>query len=199
MARRNRIRPDGEIVSTPQRGTLMGNRGCLHDRSGALVRNHALKRWIYCLLDFRGRRRPIMVPGRYTELFFLDEPTALAAGHRPCGECQRPRLKAFRDCWPDPSIRLEDLDSTLHRERLAPRREVDSPSSLPIGTMLYERASDRYLLCADGGLFEWTFDGYRRLGLAGLSRPFEVLTPPSTVATLGNGFEVALHPSAASA
>ena len=91
MSRQNRVTPWGEIISTPARGMFMGNRGgCMHDAGGELrVARWRSAQWIVCLLEFKGRRRAVMTPGRYTELFFLDEATALAAGHRPCAECQR--------------------------------------------------------------------------------------------------------------
>ena len=88
MPRRNRVDPFGNLVADPARGTLFGNRGVLHAPDGAIVRRQsAERRWIYCRLEFKGRRRELLQPGRYTELFFLDEATALAAGHRPCAEC----------------------------------------------------------------------------------------------------------------
>src|SRR5262245_56377085 len=99
MPRQNRVTPFGAIIATAARGTLLGNRGVLHDAAGRIVRPWQLKRWILCRLQFKGRRRAVMTPGRYTELFFLDEPTGLAAGHRPCAECQRGRFDAFRRAW----------------------------------------------------------------------------------------------------
>ena len=84
MSRQNRVTPYGEIVAVSAKGTLMGNRGCLHDDAGRIVRQSQRKAWIYCLLEFKGIKRTVMAPGNYTELFFLDEATALAAGHRPC-------------------------------------------------------------------------------------------------------------------
>lgn len=89
MPRQNRVNPFGEIIATPERGTFMGNRGVLHDEEGRVRRKWKVKRWIVCVLEFRGRKRKVMTPRRYTELFFLDEATALAAGHRPCAECRR--------------------------------------------------------------------------------------------------------------
>src|SRR5579872_7606058 len=86
MPKRNRVTPFGEIIATPERGLFMGNRGMLHDDEGRIKRPWLLKRWIVCELEFRGRKREVMSPGRYTELFFLDEATAFAAGHRPCAE-----------------------------------------------------------------------------------------------------------------
>src|SRR5262249_22771971 len=98
MPRQNRVTPFGEIIATPEPGTLMGNRGVLHDERGRIRRAWQVKRWVLCLLDSR-RRRVIMAPGRTTELFFLDEATGLAAGHRPCAECRRGRFLAFHDAW----------------------------------------------------------------------------------------------------
>src|SRR5579883_3295915 len=99
MPRRNRVTPSGEIIATPERGTMMGNRGILHDPEGCIRRPWQVKRWLLCVLEFRGRHRTVMAPNRYTELFFLDEATGLAAGHRPCFECRRGRFLAFRDAW----------------------------------------------------------------------------------------------------
>src|SRR4051812_39005821 len=99
MARQNRVTPFGEIVAVTDRGTLMGNRGVLHDASGRIRRPWQVKRWILCHLEFRGRRRVVMAPGRYTELFFVDEATGLAAGHRPCFECRRSSFHSFADAW----------------------------------------------------------------------------------------------------
>jgi hypothetical protein len=100
MSRQNRVMPFGEIIATPERGTFMGNRGVLHDDAGRIRRPWQVKRWLLCLLEFRGRKRTVMTPHRYTELFFLDEATGLAAGHRPCLECRRERFNAFVKAWP---------------------------------------------------------------------------------------------------
>src|SRR3954453_2972411 len=99
MPRQNRVTPLGEIVATPERGSMMGNRGVLHDEGGRIRRPWQVRRWLICLLEFKGRHRTVMTPNRYTELFFLDEATGLAAGHRPCAECRRARFRAFRDAW----------------------------------------------------------------------------------------------------
>src|SRR5215211_3288881 len=97
--RQNRVDPFGRLCADPARGTLMGNRGCLHDDQDHPLRQYQVRRWIYCKTAFNGRHRQIMSPWHYTELFFLDEATALAAGHRPCYECQRELYYAFRDHW----------------------------------------------------------------------------------------------------
>jgi hypothetical protein len=128
MPRQNRVTPFGEIVAAPERGTLMGNRGILHDADGRIRRRWATRAWIACVLEFRGRRGPVMAPGHYTRLFFLDEPTALAAGHRPCSECRRAEYLAFREAWArgnanlglGPAPRAPEIDRVLHAERVGP-------------------------------------------------------------------------------
>ena len=96
---RNRVSPAGELIATTHRGTMYGNRGVLHNEDLALVRRYQVRRWLVCVLEFRGRRRPMMRPGRFTELFFLDEAVALAAGHRPCAECRHAAYQSFRTAW----------------------------------------------------------------------------------------------------
>lgn len=127
MPRQNRVTPWGELIASPARGTLTGNRGILHDEHGNLGRRRwTSPAWIACALKFKGRRRPIMAPNSWTELFFLDEAVALAAGHRPCRECRRADHDAFRDAWhagnPDAGIaRVEPVsrvDRFLHGERV---------------------------------------------------------------------------------
>ncbi len=130
MPRRNRVTPFGEIVAAPERGTMMGNRGILHDSTGVILRPWQVKRWLICVLEFKGRHRTVMAPNRYTELFFLDEATALSAGHRPCFECRRGRFLAFRDAWTagnhpsaeSGSIRAAVMDERLHADRIGPGR-----------------------------------------------------------------------------
>src|SRR5262249_27366978 len=125
MPRQNRITPSGEIIATPERGAFMGNRGVLHDAEGRIRRAWQVKRWLLCLLRFKGRKRQVMMPGRYTELFFPDEATGLAAGHRPCAECRRDRFRAFCRAWPGNSgldATATAIDERLHAERVGPGR-----------------------------------------------------------------------------
>src|SRR6185312_1393082 len=130
MPRRNRVTPVGEIVAVPERGAMMGNRGVLHDQGGRIRRAWQVRRWLVCLLEFRGRHRAVMAPNRYTELFFLDEATGLAAGHRPCAECRRARFLAFRDAWsagihatlPPAGVTAGTIDERLHAERIGAGR-----------------------------------------------------------------------------
>src|SRR5262249_49569682 len=120
MPLRNRVTPLGELVADPARGLVYGNRGCLHDEHGTIRRRDAGKRWIGCRLEFRGRRRTrLLQPGRYTELFFLDEATAFAAGHRPCAECRREDYVRFQELWRGLGLRpanADAMDERLHAE-----------------------------------------------------------------------------------
>src|SRR5919197_5421913 len=149
MPLQNRVTPLGELVADPARGLVYGNRGCLHDAGGRIRRRYDGRRWIACRLEFRGRRRrPLLQPGRYTELFFLDEATAMAAGHRACAECRRAdydRLLAiWRELHPGESG-AEAIDARLHAERLAPRREAPL-DDLPDGAFVL-RERTPWLLC----------------------------------------------------
>ncbi len=201
MPRQNRVTPLGEILAIPERGTLFGNRGLLHDPEGRIRRRWQVKRWLLCVLSFKGRRRQIMRPGYYTELFFLDEATGLAAGHRPCAECRRDRYLAFQNAWPFGRQPAPILDSRLHAERLNPdgsqRRFEANLDDLPDGVFLTRRVSAGgvYLLWK-GRLLAWSPGGYvarlpRRRG-----ERVEVLTPRSTVEVIRAGYVPQVHPSA---
>jgi hypothetical protein len=209
VALQNRVIPVGEIVAAPARGLFMGNRGILHDHARKLGKARwRHKNWITCLLDFKGRRRAVMSPRRYTELFFLDEAVALAAGHRPCAECRRERYRAFLAAWMEgagagydgPPPRAHELDAALHAARIDPaaRRQrfhrTDS-AGLPDGVFI--RVEGAPLLVLGARLLRWTPEGY---GDA-IARPsggrVDVLTPRPTVAVLAAGYRPALHPSAA--
>lgn len=196
MPLQNRVTPTGEIVATPARGLLMGNRGCLHDGARRIVRSFQGKRWIICVLDFRGRVKAPMPPGCYTSLFFLDEATALAAGHRPCAECRRARYQEFRRIWADvhrvelPSA--DRMDERLHLERTRSGPEV-RVRDLPPGAMA--RLDGEPWLVARDALLRWTEAGYterRPLDAAAAT----LLTPPATVSVLRGGYEPVLHPTA---
>jgi hypothetical protein len=201
VPRQNRVTPFGTLIATPHRGTLMGNRGCLHDDEGVIRRRFVGRRWISCLLSFKDRRRTIMAPNRYTELFFLDEATALAAGHRPCVECQRARYQLFLTHWlagqPGRAgatpARVDDVDRVLHVERLGDVAPVvESPRRLPAGVMVAE--GDEAFLVVQDALRRWTPAGYERAEM--VDRPLRVLTPPSLVRTIASGYPPTIHPSA---
>ena len=205
MPRRNRVTPFSAIVAVSARGTLTGNRGCLHDERQNIRRLFQGTRWIICLLDFKGRKRKLMTPGHYTELFFLDEATALAAGHRPCAECQRERFTRFRDLWARANPELAGtsrphatvMDAAIHCERTAPidggSRSHMSIEDLPDGVFVTDDGRTAYLILA-GGLRRWSPDGYE-LPTAPLQYPVQVLTPASVVQTLAAGYSADIHRS----
>ena len=129
MPFQNRVTPLGELIATPERGLVYGNRGRLHDEHGDIRRQWQVKRWISCRLEFRGRHRAggPMAPNRYTGLFFLDEATALAAGHRPCAECRSADYRTFLALTGASSA--DELDEMLHAERLRRFHDRGSTSS----------------------------------------------------------------------
>ncbi len=207
MARQNRVTPFSTLITTPARGTLTGNRGCLHDDHEQIRRQFTGKRWIICLLEFKGRRRSIMAPGKYTELFFLDEATALAAGHRPCAECQRERFNLFRETWakanpemvdtPRPSATI--LDNILHQERITTSSQAlrfcDSIENLPDGAFVTDDEQNAYLVWKNL-LLRWDSAGYEHPPVGTIRYPVRVLTPASVVRTLAAGYPVSIHSSA---
>jgi hypothetical protein len=203
MPHQNRVTPFGDIIATTERGTLYGNRGCLVDKHGKIARRFKEIRWIICVLDFKNRRHPMMAPGLYTGLFFLDEATAFAAGHRPCAECQRERFELFRSHWskanPNEAGSGKPLapviDAVLHQERLRKRSLLDSTDELPDGTLVTDNETDAYLLIT-GELFRWTPGGYLKDKRRQFDSPFRVLTPGSMVKTLAGGYPVSIHDSA---
>ena len=168
MPLRNRVTPLGELIADPSRGLVYGNRGCLHDELGRIRRHHATKRWIGCRLSFRGwHREPLMQPGRFTELFFLDEATAFAAGHRPCALCRREdyvRLQAiWRELHPEREAGADAIDAQLHAERFdtetGRQRHHRAPlDELPDGAFVL-RVGEPWVVVG-AGLRRWTPAGY---------------------------------------
>lgn len=205
MPLQNRVLPNGDIIATSARGTLMGNRGLLHNDRKEVVRPFRLKAWITCALEFKGRKRQLMSPGMYTELFFLDEVTALAAGHRPCAECRRQRFNGFKRAWQaahsesaDSKLKVAEIDAVLHAQRMSPDGSrplwLARLAELPIGTMI-ER-DGRYYAVHASGLLPWHVDGYGQ-ALAGAAEGLVgVVTPRATVAVLAAGYQPAFHESA---
>lgn len=198
MPLQNRVNPEGEICRSPERGSLMGNRGCLHDERQSIVSRSKRDAWVTCLLDFKGRRRALMQLGQYTELFFLDEATALAAGHRPCAECRRERYKAFLAAWPSASPKAGDVDAVLKRERLNENRVLANRLELlPDGALVKDLQTGLFYLVLDGAVSEWSFAGYAgKKSIKGMTGSFRVLTPASTVEALRNGYRPDIHRSA---
>jgi hypothetical protein len=202
MPLQNRVTPLGDIVAIPQRGLFTGNRGIIHDSETRMLlrRRWAGKAWIICVCDFKGVRRNVMGGRGWTALFFLDEATALAAGHRPCFFCRRADAKAFRAAWTKGNggvpPRATEMDTLLHRERLAGRSKrmhaLPAPvAELPDGTMV--AAGDASYLIVGGAALLWSGTGYRKdahpLG------EMRLLTPPSSVRALAAGYRPVLHPT----
>jgi hypothetical protein len=208
----NRVTPEGEIVATPHRGLMMGNRGgAFHLPNQTLgPRRWTNRQWIACVLEFKGRHREVMQPNRYTELFFLDEATALAAGHRPCFECRRAEAERFAELWAGTQGRTRRerapaMDEVLHAERVDNERRKGTyrarRADIPSGAFVrYPRDSGRarsYLIVGNH-LLAWHPSGYTSLVMpAHVGDEVEVLTPRSIVAVLSAGYRPMLHPSAA--
>ena len=197
MPLQNRVTPTGEIVADPARGTMMGNRGILHDgdrRLGPARWMH--KAWIACVLDFKGRHRTVMTPGRYTELFFLDEAVALAAGHRPCGECRRARYRVFMDLWAEVCRDLapatpKEVDRALHAARIDPatrrqRTHAAQLAALPDG--VYIGLDGAAMLVRGEALHPYAPAGYGRPQPRPTHGSVTVLTPAPIVRLLRAGY-----------
>jgi hypothetical protein len=206
MALQNRVTPLSELVADRARGLVYGNRGCLHDETGRIRRRYAGKRWIACRLEFRGwRRAPLLQAGRFTELFFLDEATALAAGHRPCALCRRDDYVRFVEIWRglhSGSVDADAIDAQLHRERVDPgtrRHRVRKAllDDLPDGAFVLRDGAPWLVLGAE--LLQWTAAGYAERTPRPARRQAIAITPPSHVAVLRTDWQPLvplLHPSA---
>lgn len=195
MPLQNRVNPFGEIVVYPERGMFTGNRGILHDDSGQLTnRRWTTDAWITCLLEYKDWRRVVMAPGTYTHLFFLDEATAFAAGHRPCGECRRADFQQFKFLWQVGNnqiiTRIQELDRVLHTERVNRKKEkVTYPApldTLPDGTFI--TLDDAAFLVWQDALWRWTPGGYTERRARAKGAQVTVLTPRSIVNTLTAGY-----------
>ena len=200
MPLQNRVTPFGDLIATEARGLLMGNRGRLHDANRRIVRYAQGRRWIACLTSFRGRRRAVMSPRSYTELFFLDEAVALAAGHRPCAECRHEDYVRFRAAWTrvlPGGTTAEDMDRRLHADRLAGSRARrtyrERTDSLPDGA--YVEIDGSPWLVREGSALAWSPAGYaERRALP--HHPATVITPRCVVEIILAGYCPAVHPSA---
>jgi len=204
MPLQNRVTPFGEIVAVASRGLFTGNRGIIHDpATRTLLRKRwSSPAWITCVCEFRGRRRDVMASRSWTELFFLDEATALAAGHRPCYYCRRTDAQRFAAAWARGNgrdrVSAKDIDTTLHRERRDGQAKRLHPlpcavNELPDGAMV--TAEDESYLVVRGRLLRWSFDGYRPAD-GGARDGALLVTPPSTLRALIAGYQPVLHPSA---
>jgi len=206
MPLRNRVTPLGELVADPARGLVYGNRGCLHDDVGRIRRRYSGRRWIACRLEFKGwHRHPLLQPGRFTELFFLDEATAFAAGHRPCALCRREDYNRFGTLWRalhPGEVGADAIDARLHAERVttgarAQRHHTAALDDLPDGAFVLTVEGPQ--LVRGERLLRWTPTGYTERRTRPSTGPATVITPPSLVAVLRAGWAGAvplLHPSA---
>ena len=207
MVLQNRVNPWGVLCAVANRGSLMGNRGILHDESNRIVKCWAHKAWVTCLLSFKTIKRPRpFSQGNYSELFFLDEATAFSAGHRPCAYCQRERHQRFKEAWLRANVAetacsattMLEIDRTLHSERAirgGGKRTFDVKlSNLPVGAM-FEYEGHAFLVATRGHL-PWSFEGYGApKNIDGITS-VKVLTPESIVRTFATGFSPNTHPSA---
>jgi hypothetical protein len=204
MPLQNRVTPLGDLIADPGRGLVYGNRGCLHDEAGSIRRRYNGKRWIACRLRFKDwHRAPLLQPGRFTELFFLDDATALAGGHRACALCRREDYDRLGSIWSElhPHQRGADaIDAQLHSERVASGTRAHELHEAPFDELpdgAFVLADDRPHLVLGPELLRWTPAGYdtrtpRPDGSAVL------VTPPSLVAVLAAGWQPLvplLHPS----
>jgi hypothetical protein len=195
----NRVDPFGRIIYSSARGAWMGNRGIIHNEHRQIVRHFKHKAWIICRLEFKGRKRIVMTPGRWTELFFLDEATALASGHRPCFECRREDATRFKQCWikGNPSYRftmstpIVEIDEVIHGERLNSLQQKPtiqlSSSRVPDGTFV--EIDKEPFLFNKGNLHQWTAFGYTKSFVIAETVMLTLLTPCSIVNALAAGYE----------
>lgn len=203
MPLQNRVTPTGEIIATPHRGLFTGNRGIIHDPATRTLLNKrwSSPAWITCLCEFRGWRRPVMARRSWTELFFLDESTAFAAGHRPCFFCRRDDANRFRAAWEKGNgasgVSAKAMDAVLHKERLDRGKKrlhaLPMPlAELPDGAMVQQ--GEESFLVVRGRALLWSPAGYVGAALD-LESPM-LLTPPSALRALGAGYRPVLHPTA---
>ena len=203
MPLQNRVTPTGDIIATPHRGMFTGNRGIIHDPATKtlLQKRWSSPAWLTCTCEFRGRRREVMAQRSWTELFFLDEATALAAGHRPCFYCRKDDANRFRAAWEKGNrvhdVRMHDIDTALHHERLDHGKKrlhalLVPLDQLPEGAMVQH--DEQSYLVTQGRALKWSPAGYS----AAEQLPDEatLLTPPSTLRTLNAGYQAVLHPTA---
>src|SRR3977135_3672802 len=198
----NRVTPTGDIITTPHRGMFTGNRGIIHNpATKTLTRRWASQAWLTCVCEFRGRRREVMGGRSWTELFFLDEATALAAGHRPCFFCRRDAANRFRAAWEEGNgakdVRARAIDAALHRARLQHVKKrlhaLTTPlQRLPDGAMVQQGAES--FLIVQGRALLWSPAGYCKA--YSMLEDAMLLTPPSTLRALSAGYRPVLHKGA---
>lgn len=208
MPLQNRVSPFSTLTATPERGKWMGNRGVIHNADKEIVRNHAVKYWITCELKYKNFQRKVMTPNRWTELFFLDEATAFAAGHRPCGFCRNSDFKRFKSLWLsanreryglEKDVTIDIIDTLIHQERLnengSQKTFKANLTTLPDGTFITLNDSSKAYLCFQQNLYEWSFRGYMKVLEFAQNQEVEVLTPLSYVEIFRVGYLPEIHVS----
>ena len=206
IALQNRVTPRGDLEAVPARGAWLGNRGILHNDQREIVARWRHKAWVTCKLEFKDRKRVVFSPGTYSELFFLDEATAFAAGHRPCGECRRDKFKAFKAAWCTANRKLLQssnptigfLDKHIHTDRVVRGggqvTHEEKLRNLPDG--VFVEFEGRAVLLWRGHLHTWSHNGYvGQPSISASSTVVRVLTPESVVAALLEGLDVEVHES----
>jgi hypothetical protein len=203
MPLQNRVTPTGDIIATAHRGMFTGNRGIIHDPATKtlLKKRWSSPAWITCVCEFRGWRRKVMGGRSWTELFFLDEATAFAAGHRPCFFCRRDDANRFRAAWEAgngvKSILAREIDAVLHGERLERGRKRLHPLPVPVERLpdgaMVQRGEESFLI-VQGRALQWSMAGYSETETA--IENAMLLTPPSTLRAMSAGYQPVLHPSA---
>jgi hypothetical protein len=194
----NRVSPEGNIIKTPARGSWMGNRGIIHNGKQQIVRPYQIRAWIICRLEFKGRTLPVMVDKHNTQLFFLDEATALSAGHRPCAACRREDYNRFKELWLkgnpqygfDKRTSIQQIDTVLQEQRIADDKSKitykEKLNSLPDGVFVL--FNDHPHLVYQRQLYSWTPSGYEQPFIANQAIKIPVLTPESTVSAIKMGY-----------
>ena len=209
MPLQNRVNPFSTLISTPERGAWTGNRGVIHNERKEIIKNHAVKYWITCLLEYKGAHRSVMSPNRWTELFFLDEATAFAAGHRPCGFCRHADFKRFKELWLSTNgeqyglttkTKMDMIDAFIHEERLdkngLKKTFKSTLNALPTGTFITSDDMSKAYLWYQQNLYEWSFNGYTKVFQFDKNQEVNVLTPLSYVAVFKAGYVPEVHFSA---
>ena len=209
MPLQNRVNPFGEIIATPYRGAFTGNRGIIHNDEQKITKKFALKAWITCQLNYKNFQRKVMTGRKWTELFFLDEATAFAAGHRPCGFCRNADYKNFKALWLKANAEFYDLanekipsiDKIIHQERITKLRAknyyFERLGNLPDGVIIaFPNDLTKCFLHKNGKLFEWQPRGYIAKIQPHKNLEVAVLTPKSFVRVFEMGFLPQINESA---
>jgi hypothetical protein len=209
MPFQNRVNPFSKIIATAERGTFTGNRGVIHNAQKEIIKNHAVKYWITCMLQYKDMHRVVMTPNRWTELFFLDEATAFAAGHRPCGFCRYADFKCFKNLWLQANgkqhglvenVKMDIIDNIIHQERLndnnVQKTFTASLKSLPDGVFVKLTDNENAFLWHQQNLYQWSFNGYKKMNAFNKNQTVDVLTPVSYVEVFRMGYTPQIHISA---